>query len=103
MADTRRMPGPHVTYWDWQLNAACRGMASSTFFHPPDERGDLRQARIHQAKAICRGCPVINQCLAHALQIPEPYGIWGGLSEDERAERLGEQSLRYPARITSPG
>ena len=103
MADTRRLPGPQVTYWDWQLNAACRGMASSAFFHPPDERGDLRQARIHRAKAICRGCPVINQCLAHALQIPEPYGIWGGLSEDERAERLGVQSLRYPARITSAG
>jgi WhiB family redox-sensing transcriptional regulator len=76
-------------------------MACSTFFHPPDERGDSREARIHQAKAICRGCPVIDKCLTHALRIPEPYGIWGGLSEDERAGRLGVQSLRYPARITS--
>ena len=97
MADTRRLPAPQVAYWDWQLNAACRGMASTTFFHPPAERGDERQARIQNAKEVCRTCPVIDQCLAHAQRIPEPYGIWGGLSEDERAQRLGVQSLRYPA------
>ena len=34
MADTRRLPGPQLTQWDWQLAAACRGMASTTFFHP---------------------------------------------------------------------
>ena len=100
MADTRRLPGPQLTRWDWQLAAACRGMASATFFHPPDERGPARAARIHDAKQICRTCPVLNQCLTHALTIPEPYGIWGGLSEDERAQQLGVQSLRYPARAT---
>ena len=71
MADTRRLPDPQVTYWDWQLNAACRGMANSMFFHPPDERGDAREARIDHAKAVCRNCPVIDACLAHALKIPE--------------------------------
>jgi hypothetical protein len=35
----------------------------------------------------------------HALSVHEPYGIWGGLSEEKRAERLGLYSLRYPARI----
>jgi WhiB family redox-sensing transcriptional regulator len=29
--------------------------------------------------------------------VREPYGIWGGLSEDERARILGVHSLRYPA------
>jgi WhiB family redox-sensing transcriptional regulator len=24
------------------------------------------------------------QCRTHALSVQEPYGIWGGLSEDER-------------------
>ena len=70
------------------------------FFHPPDERGEARENRIRRAKSICRACPVIDQCLAHALRIPEPYGIWGGgMSEDERAELLGVQSLLYPARV----
>ena len=46
MADTRRLPEPQLTQWDWQLAAACRGMASTTFFHPPDERGPARENRI---------------------------------------------------------
>ena len=100
MADTRRLPGPQLTYWDWQLNAACRGMASTTFFHPPDERGPAREKRIRDAKKVCQACPVREHCLDHALRIPEPYGIWGGLSEDERAQLLGVHSLRYPARVT---
>ena len=99
MADIRRLPEPQIAHWDWQLNAACRGMASTWFFHPPDERGDARDSRINNAKAVCRTCPVLTDCLTHALTIPEPYGIWGGLSEDERAQRLGVQSLRYPARV----
>ena len=51
-------------------------------------------------KAICRPCPAIAACRDHALSVREPYGIWGGLSEQERAQRLGLYSLRYPARIT---
>ena len=27
---------------------------------------------------------MITQCRSHALQVGEPYGIWGGLSESER-------------------
>jgi hypothetical protein len=57
MADNRRLPGPQLTQWDWQLAAACRGMASTTFFHPPDERGPARENRIHDGKKVCRACP----------------------------------------------
>ncbi|MET0967056.1 MAG: WhiB family transcriptional regulator [Nakamurella sp.] len=96
MADTSRLPEPNVDYWNWQLAAACRGMDSSTFFHPPEERNLARKQRIEQAKAICRACPAITECLAHALRVQEPYGIWGGQSEDERAALLGVESLRYP-------
>jgi WhiB family redox-sensing transcriptional regulator len=38
----------------------------------------------HAAKAVCRACPVIEACREHALTAPEPYGVWGGLSERER-------------------
>jgi WhiB family redox-sensing transcriptional regulator len=27
---------------------------------------------------------VLVQCRAHALQVREPYGVWGGMTEDER-------------------
>ena len=40
---------------------------------------------------------MINQCATWALTTREPYGVWGGLSETERATILGLQSLKYPA------
>jgi WhiB family redox-sensing transcriptional regulator len=33
---------------------------------------------------MCRRCPVIDECRSHALEVGEPYGVWGGLSESER-------------------
>ncbi|CAN5555799.1 hypothetical protein BH24ACT13_BH24ACT13_01820 [soil metagenome] len=54
------------------------------FFHPEGERGPTRLARDLAAKAVCARCPVIAECAAHALQVREPYGVWGGLTEDER-------------------
>lgn len=97
--DVGRLPGALVAEWDWQLEAACRGMDASTFFHPAGERAGPRDRRIARAKAICRSCPVLAECLDQALRAREPYGIWGGHSEQERAELLGLKSLQYPARI----
>jgi WhiB family redox-sensing transcriptional regulator len=70
--------------WDWQLHAACRGLPSDVFFHPDNERGPARAARDEAAKAVCARCPVRLDCRAHALEVREPYGVWGGMSEDER-------------------
>ena len=93
----RRLPAPVSDHWDWQVAAACRGQDSDAFFHPPGERRRGRRNRIQAAKALCETCPVIAQCLDHALETREPYGIWGGSSEEERAAMLGLRSLRYPA------
>jgi WhiB family transcriptional regulator, redox-sensing transcriptional regulator len=84
MTDLSRLPGPVADVWDWQLHAACRGLPSDVFFHPDNERGPARAARDEAAKVVCAGCSVRVQCRAHALEIREPYGVWGGLSEDER-------------------
>jgi WhiB family redox-sensing transcriptional regulator len=35
---------------------------------------------------MCETCPVLLACRAHALRVREPYGVWGGLSEDDREE-----------------
>lgn len=99
MADARRLPGALLENWQWQITAACRGMDAAVFFHPPNERAGARQRRAANAKAICQRCPVIAECLKHALETREPYGVWGGRTEDERAQILGVQSLRYPARV----
>jgi WhiB family redox-sensing transcriptional regulator len=95
MADIRRLPGPVADLWDWQLRGACRGEDSALFFHPEGERGSSREARDAAAKQVCQTCPVAKECLQYALATREPYGVWGGLSESERAEVLaGNRSLQ---------
>jgi WhiB family redox-sensing transcriptional regulator len=39
-------------------------------------------------------CPVRAECAAHALAVREPYGVWGGLTEDEREELMGRARNR---------
>jgi WhiB family redox-sensing transcriptional regulator len=84
MADTRLLPRPLTTVWDWQLRGACRGPAGDLFFHPDGERGAARTRRDVKAKTVCRRCPVLDQCLRHALATHEPHGVWGGLTATER-------------------
>lgn len=94
MTDTRRLPKPVASEWDWQLKGACQGLNSGVFFHPDGERGSARARRADRAKAICQRCPVLEQCRRHALAAREPYGVWGGLTEEERRELwTGRQPL----------
>ncbi|MDQ1687123.1 MAG: WhiB family transcriptional regulator, redox-sensing transcriptional regulator [Frankiaceae bacterium] len=89
MSDARRLPGPVADLWEWQFSAACRALPSEMFFHPEGERGSARAQRERRAKAVCAACPVRRACESHAMAAREPYGIWGGLGEHERSERLG--------------
>lgn len=88
MASTKNLPRPVSETWEWQLRGACVGMESAVFFHPSGERGAKRAARAERAKRVCRGCPVLQECCEHALATREPYGVWGGLTEEERADLL---------------
>lgn len=88
MTQISRLPGSVAHRWDWQLEGACRTSDPDTFFHPEGERGPRRRAREAAAKAVCSSCPVAAECLEHALTVREPFGVWGGLSELERALRL---------------
>ncbi len=87
MTDISRLPRPTADVWEWQVDGACRGVDSSLFFHPDGERGPSRTERENAAKAICATCPVLAECAAHALAVREPYGVWGGMSEDDREAR----------------
>jgi WhiB family redox-sensing transcriptional regulator len=92
MAEIRRLPAPREGDWDWQLAAACRGLDTAAFYHPENERGPSRTGREMRAKAVCATCPVIDSCLRWALTAREPYGVWGGLSVEEREALLAEKS-----------
>ena len=94
MAGNARLPRPITTLWEWQYQGACIGMDSMRFFHPEGERGSTRRRRAANAKAICANCPVIDQCREYALAAQEPYGIWGGMTEEERREEIRSKTRR---------
>ena len=51
--------------------ALCVGADPDLFFS--DSAGD-----IEAAKAICRSCPAIAECLRGAQERREVFGVWGG-------------------------
>ena len=69
-------------------------MDSSVFFHP-EEREAVPSTRDERAKAICQDCPVLEECRDHALSTREPYGVWGGMSEEERRAYYERQARRF--------
>ncbi len=81
---------------DWRRDAACRDLDVSVFYHPDNERGYDLLRRDRDAKAICARCRVRRACLAEALAAPERYGVWGGLTPEER-ERLSMTLGGHPA------
>lgn len=91
MASISRLPMPIQETYEWQYQGACRGVDPETFFSPDAERGPRRRAREAAAKALCAVCPVVQECLDHALAVREPYGVWGGLSINERDSILQRQ------------
>lgn len=80
-----RAPRPHSDDWEWQLRGACRAHDPEIFFLPVNERGPARAARERRAKQICASCPVLAACRDHAMRAVEVHGVWGGLTQHERA------------------
>ena len=75
---------PQDAVWDWQERGACREAEADVFFHPQNERGLARIRRDRSAKAICARCEVRVECADYAIRAREPYGVWGGMTEEER-------------------
>ena len=62
----------------WMVDAACAHSSVDRFY--PE------QPHFEDARAVCRQCPVIDECLEYALAVPELHGVWGGCSPLERVE-----------------
>lgn len=69
---------------DWTRLAACREENPELFFSAFNERGGKRTYREELAIAVCKRCAVIEQCGQYAIDNREPYGVWGGMTEDVR-------------------
>lgn len=74
----------------WQEYSNCLGVDPDLFF---PERG----ASTKEAKEVCRGCVVRDDCLEFALANGEKFGIWGGMSERERRRIRRQRALERQA------
>jgi WhiB family redox-sensing transcriptional regulator len=83
---------------DWRHNAVCREEDPELFFPIGNTGPSLLQ--IEEAKAVCRRCPVMDQCLQWAFESGQDHGVWGGLSEDER-RAMKRRAARNRARQAS--
>lgn len=60
--------------------------AAPTIFFPEDLTDpDLRETSVRVAKAICRRCPIVDECLVYALETNQRFGIWGATEGHERS------------------
>jgi WhiB family redox-sensing transcriptional regulator len=71
----------------WWLRAACGPGQAELFFPEPGSlsRKEWRRREI-AAKAVCATCVVQVPCLEEALLTPELFGVWGGMTAEERAQ-----------------
>jgi len=78
----------------WLRDAACTAHDPELFF-PVGSSGPAAY-QTDKARQVCTTCPVQTSCLDWALQVGADYGVWGGLSEEDR------QALRRRRRRGSP-
>lgn len=71
---------------EWRKDAACRELPKDVFFALD---GDHREA-----KRVCSECPVRQDCLDFAIDSGSKFGVYGGLTPEERG--LQPPKLREP-------
>ncbi|MBV9094461.1 MAG: WhiB family transcriptional regulator [Streptosporangiaceae bacterium] len=80
---------------NWRMMGACLSADPDLFFPISAAGPALRQTE--QAKAICSGCRVRQECLQFALSHDQLYGIWGGTTPDDRQRYRRRQRRRAAA------
>jgi WhiB family redox-sensing transcriptional regulator len=82
---------------DWRTRAACRDTDPDLFF-PIGTTGQAVE-QIEAAKAVCRLCDALTDCLEFALATNQESGVWGSTSEEER-RKLRKQWLAQQRRAS---
>ncbi|MEE4540957.1 WhiB family transcriptional regulator [Streptomyces sp. V4-01] len=83
----------------WALRAACGSRDKETFFN---------ERFLADARAVCQGCPVREQCLDEALAVEGDasedwrFGIYGGLTAKERVQLAAERKTGRSTRRGRP-
>lgn len=75
---------------DWRHAAICRFEDPELFFPLGEEHTSSQaptgpvQTQQDEAKAVCRACPVVSECLAWAIESGQDFGVWGATTPEER-------------------
>jgi len=75
--------------YNWRDDAACKGSPAVWWF--PEAREAESESK---AINICKGCPVIEECLYYGLK-REQFGIYGGKTETERMRMRRELGINF--------
>ena len=67
---------------EWSSRAACLSAEPEVFF--PVGNAGAALDDVGAAKRICAVCAVQPECRDYALRTRQPFGVWGGLDEEER-------------------
>jgi WhiB family redox-sensing transcriptional regulator len=67
----------------WLVRGACRGEGIDPELFFPTGTSGPALLQLAEAKAVCRRCPVVADCLRWALAT-RSVGVWGGTSENDR-------------------
>jgi WhiB family redox-sensing transcriptional regulator len=85
---------------DWRYRAACLDEDPELWFPIGNTGPALIQ--IDNAKAACARCEVQDTCLRWALETGQDYGVWGGMSEDERRALKRRRARQGRSTPTAP-
>lgn len=78
---------------DWTL-AGCLG--------DPEAMYEDDAAAVAYNRRVCAACPIRQACLQRALDLREPWGMWGGLTAAERGRLVGAVLKRPAERHLKP-
>lgn len=93
---TATLSGHETSEYNWRSKSACKSggdydlhfadvevLVEDEGMSRADAEAFVEMAEA-TAKAICGGCPVVDQCRDWALTNDEKWGIWGGMNASER-------------------
>jgi WhiB family transcriptional regulator, redox-sensing transcriptional regulator len=80
---------------DWHERGLCLHEAPDLFSPIGTINSGQALLQTDEARAVCRRCPVTEQCLAWAVDAGPVEGIWGGTTEGER-RTAGRRTVPRP-------
>lgn len=88
-----------TTDFSWAALASCKNTHEEHL--TADWYADADTAACRLAIAICKECPVAEECLNHALATHEQHGVWGAMTPAQRSMIAAGYSREQALKITT--